>query len=208
MESKQVVTDILNEIQRLKAEGTTVVQIVPLQKYFEDIRDKVETSSDTSTPAIQFVLQEQNHVAASNLQSQKERGESEREMFRTVISYGGETIKAAILVNGGAAVAILAFLGSSKGVSLSRGVASFAADSAAYFVYGVLCGAIAVGSTYLTQYCYHREQYGHYGDQGLRSNSAFGRGARIFHAVTAVLVIGAYAVFARGAYLAWVTLRA
>jgi hypothetical protein len=129
-------------------------------------------------------------------------------MFRTVISHASETIKAAILVNGGAAVAILAFLGSSKGVSLSRGAASFATDSAAFFVYGVLCGAVAAGSTYLTQYCYHREQFGHYGDQGLRSNLAFGRIARIFHVVTASLVIGAYIVFARGACFAWVALRA
>jgi hypothetical protein len=201
MDSKQVVTDILTEIQRVKAEGATAVQIARLQEYLERFRDAIETTTETNAAKLQIVIQEQKDVAESNRQSQKERAESGREMFRTLITYGAEAMKAAILVNGGAAVALLAFLGSSKGISLARVPTFLLADAVLFLVGGVLCAAIAMATAYLTQFYYHQNQC-------VEPINVDGKMAPFFRYASMALVGSSYAVFAIGAWLAWLALKA
>jgi hypothetical protein len=200
MDSKQVVNDILTEIQRVKAEGTTEVQIARLQEYLERFRDVIDTPIEINAAKLQIVIQEKKDVAESNRQSQKERAESEREMFRTVITYGSEAMKAAILVNGGAAVALLAFLGSSKGISLARVPTSLLANAVLFLVGGVLCAAIAVATAYLTQFYYHQNQY-------VEPTNIDGKMAPFFRYVSMALIGSSYAVFAIGAWLAWLAFK-
>jgi hypothetical protein len=201
MESKQVVTKIISEIQRVKGQGITFVQITDLLEYLERVRDDIATSNDTNMPAFQAALQEKNHVAESNLQSQKERAESGREMFRTVITYGAEAMKAAILVNGGAAVALLAFLGSSKGISLARIPTFLLANAILFLAGGVLCAAIAMATSYLTQFYYHQNQY-------VEQINAKGKMAPFFRYLSLAFVVFSYGAFAGGAWLAWLALKA
>ena len=106
------------------------------------------------------------------------------EMFRSVIGYGNATLKSAMLINGGAAVALLAFIGN----IWVKGVNSDAVDSLtngiALFTFGVLAAALGTGGSYLTQYFY---------------NEGFQRTGIGFHIFSILIVLLAFALFGFGA---------
>jgi hypothetical protein len=76
------------------------------------------------------------------------------EMFRAGTTTGAETIKAAILINGGAAVAVLAFIGHLVAIHAPSAAVMNFAWPLALFVIGVLASALASGVTYLVHWCY------------------------------------------------------
>lgn len=74
------------------------------------------------------------------------------EVFKSVYEYGRLALNSAILVNGGASVAMLALLG-----SLVEAKAQFHAAllwALLCFAIGVFAGGVATGCTYLSQYHY------------------------------------------------------
>jgi hypothetical protein len=79
------------------------------------------------------------------------------EMFKSVIAASQVALKSAILINGGASVALLAFIGNLWSKGISNSVMLSLSRVMCIFVLGVFAGALACGSMYLTQYCYERE---------------------------------------------------
>ena len=74
------------------------------------------------------------------------------EMFRGIIAFGILALKSVILVNGAAAVALLAFLGHIWGTSdAALNVAVKAGESLGWFVAGTGAGVAAAGLAYITQ---------------------------------------------------------
>jgi len=76
-------------------------------------------------------------------------------MFRSAITAGQSAIKSSFLLNGGAAVALLAFIGHLATIDKSY-VATFA-SSLLPFAYGALAISITSGFTYLSQWLYASE---------------------------------------------------
>jgi hypothetical protein len=71
------------------------------------------------------------------------------ETYRSMISIGTEALKALQLINGGAIVAILAYLGqATDGVDVARRVA----DPLWFFVAGLVVATLSFLTTYFTQY--------------------------------------------------------
>jgi hypothetical protein len=104
-------------------------------------------------------------------------------MFGSILSYAENTLKSIILINGGASVALLAFIGNIIANDENVSLVSKFSLPLAFYVFGVLVGSIATGSSYVTQY-----KYLHVGQES---------GAR-WHIVTAILVLLAYVLFAAG----------
>lgn len=98
-------------------------------------------------------------------------------------------LKTAILINGGAAVALLAFLGSiwNSGAAQALSVARFP-ESMLAFVLGVLSAALATGTNYLASYASARATV-----------TVF----LVVNAVSIVLVTGSYTAFIVGGALAY-----
>lgn len=71
-------------------------------------------------------------------------------MIEGTLKLGSDALKVALLVNAGAAVALLSFIGTDAASPVRNGLA----DSMASFLLGVLCCAIGAGTAYLTQYCW------------------------------------------------------
>ena len=88
----------------------------------------------------------------------------QQEMFKSVIVASQVALKSAILINGGASVALLAFIGNLWSKGIGNSVMLSLSRIMCIFVLGVFSGALACGSMYLTQYCYEREwmKRGHY----------------------------------------------
>ncbi len=85
-------------------------------------------------------------------------------MFRSVIGAGRFALQSSILVNGGAAVAILAFIGSPWALEAKPTMIPGLADSLGTLAFGVLATVVAAGMTYIGQALYSEERtqtFGH-----------------------------------------------
>ncbi|MDZ7754658.1 MAG: hypothetical protein U5S82_24145 [Gammaproteobacteria bacterium] len=89
----------------------------------------------------QSSLEERKAIQASNL-----------EMFRSVITAGQNALRTALLMNGGAIVALLAFLG--KLTTENPGKLSAFSGSLMIFTVGVFLAGLTSGFTYLSQWFY------------------------------------------------------
>ncbi len=97
-------------------------------------------------------------LAAVEAAIDKASAEERLESFRIVNRSGELALQAAILVNGGAAVALLAFMGHLATEPRSVTAASAFASALGLFVGGVAAGAIGTGARYVTQFFYHAEK--------------------------------------------------
>ena len=111
-------------------------------------------------------------------------------LSKTTDIAGQAAMKSALLINGGAAVAILAFIGqifNSLGNCETIHSLKF---SMIFFVFGTLSSAIAFGTTYIAQLCWQ---------------SSKNRLGWIINHFSTVLVILSYLLFLCGSYTAWST---
>ena len=136
---------------------------------------------DDVNSRIEFERWKMEH--ASNLAKYDADNATRLETFRAVISSAHTALKAVVLINGGAAVALLAFAGSTFGQAENSLVVRYLLVSLGFFVVGVLLGGTASGFTYLAQYSYAWDQE-KVGDH--------------WRKIIIVLVIGAYVVFIVG----------
>ncbi len=134
-------------------------------------------------------LAKYNAENACNLAQYNAENARNLEMFKSVILAGQSALKSAILVNGGAAVALLAFIGNIWNKQTDVYVVEKLLVSMALFALGNLTGAVASGFTYLAQ-----RKYADGKDKG----------GNILNSVIIGLVIFSYLMFITGAALALV----
>lgn len=116
----------------------------------------------------------------------------ELENFRQILALGQNALRNTALINGGAAVALLAFSGN---VLRDGGDATAFAAAMGVFGLGVFVTVLAMGTTYISQYMYG-------GIESWHQNVA-----KLFHAITALLAIGAMAVFVIGVNMGYEGIR-
>ena len=121
--------------------------------------------------------------------TQAQRFEMEMGMIRAGLEFGLTALKAAMLINGAAAIAILAFLGALASGELEFVVVTRFARALLLFVLGTLIAAFSAGSGYLSQY--H--------SLGVPSGQPAKR-ARFFQKITIYLVLVAFLFFVLGVY--------
>ena len=131
--------------------------------------------------------QHKNQLAQYNAERAAELS-CDIEMFKSVIIAGQAALKSAILINGGATVALLAFIGSVFKVSQNSEVVTKLSHAMFCFVIGVLSGAVASSVVYIAQFVYAREKLclGH-----------------ILNGFSWVLVVLSYILFLTGVILAF-----
>lgn len=124
----------------------------------------------------------------SNLAQYAAENALNQEMFKSVILAGQTALKSCVIMNGGAAVALLAFIGSVWNKSTDIEVLKLLLISMILYVAGVLCGVVASGLTYLGQT--------KYAEQKMKSGN-------IIRGITISIVIISYLVFLAGSVLAF-----
>jgi hypothetical protein len=112
--------------------------------------------------------------------------------FQATVQSGQAALKSAFLINGGAAVALLAFIGNvwTKTQANVNGLGL----PLLLYVFGVLFPAVASGLTYLCQ-----DQYG----KSVKDDDHFARSARKINCVGITFVILSYFLFAIATFLAY-----
>ena len=84
-----------------------------------------------------------------SLEVWKTQVQSEATIYQNVNMQGQGAMKAAMLINGGAAVALLAFVGAAINKDIESCLLSSLCSSMLVYVVGTLLAAIATGTTYL-----------------------------------------------------------
>ncbi len=153
MTTKSFATELRDVIRSIRDEqGVSVIKSGNLIAYLEEI---INSPEEEITPAqmekykaeLQVWIKQNEAVQAAEL-----------EKVRSVILAGQNALKTAFLMNGGATVALLAFLGKLSDKHQDK-IAVFA-SALVVFVIGVLAITVASGLTYLSQWFYaHSEPW-------------------------------------------------
>ena len=176
MDAKDAIAHIRKALDEVLASGQQFVHVPTLLQFLFEVERDAPIASETRK------LQHE-----SNLTAYRAQHEASLEMFRSVLAAGKAALTASILVNGGASVALLAFLGNSWKANIGQ-PAQALVFAMVLFAAGVLAGAIASGLTYVTQFCYSRE---------------WARSGVGFHIGTIILVAISYVLFACGIVTAY-----
>lgn len=182
---------ILNDaIATAREANVTHVAIEDLERLTGEIKSQALESPEGVSATEASMEQYKAKLAALGSSLQHEH-EKKLEMLRSVIITGQNALKAALLINGGAAVALLAFVGGVWSNPNAAPLRLGLAYGLSLFVWGVLAAACASGATYLSQ-------AGFGGEFGPRSQS-IGRATRWLAVAS---VVGSYVLFG---WAAWQT---
>lgn len=146
MSVKTFALQLKKNINEIRSTGVEVIRCDDLAEYLENVA-KGPNDEPSAIELERLKADLQNWVEGN-----KHRHEQGLEMFRSVILSGQSAIRSAFLLNGGAAIAMLAFIG-----HLVREEPSYVAGFSAcllLFSFGVLAIALTAGLTYLSQWLY------------------------------------------------------
>jgi hypothetical protein len=161
MQAIEAITNIRAALDVVKGKGLAMVNISSLEEYLNALAQEATKLNATSAEAETQSHEYSTKKSATNIEVWKSQfayqATQDAEMFKSVIEAGQTALKSASLINGGAAVALLACLGSllakdppSEILAIVPGLAS-----ALYiFVFGVGFAGVATAIRYLSQAFY------------------------------------------------------
>jgi hypothetical protein len=189
MNAKAFASQLMETVKEIKGNKNDSIQCDNLIQYLDNF---VQTGpSEISQDQIEH-LKAQLQIM---VEREKSNHASDLEMFRSVIQSGQNALKTALLMNGGASVALLAFIGKLTEERQAH-IPAFT-NALTVFVLGVFCIVVASGSTYLSQWLYAAES-------GWKERAGFG-----FNLLSIILGLASYGLFiwamtkAHGAFLAF-----
>lgn len=188
MDAKDYAADMKLFFEDLKKEGIESVKIEDLINYLNNI-----IGSNDDLLMEQYVF-EQNKLEQHKWKQQLEYFyDIGLELARYLALSGQSTLKSLFLIHGGAAVALLAFIGHIAVVEPDK-ITKFA-PILIIFAGGVFLSAIASGTTYLCQFFAFQS----HSSEGKRGDNI----SIFFNVLTVVLCIFSYLVFAFGVCMAY-----
>lgn len=149
----QAIEDIREELRRAAEGGQKELSFETVY----EVLDVVERASRENVDAPIVVIEKFKHALNNDLNAQQDERrhthEWNVEQFRQVIALGQSAMKAGVVINGGAAVALLAFIGHMAAEAQAFRVLPFA-NSLWWFVMGVLASGVAFAASYVSQLGY------------------------------------------------------
>lgn len=143
MKATDLAEQLKEEIQGLAAQGQESIKIETLLNGL----DKFLTSPEDKDE--EFQIEKLKAYLQTQVEVEKYTHSANLEMFKSVIQTGQSAIKANMLLNGGAAVALLAFIG--KLADVNPTCIPLFALPLTVFVSGAFLATMVSGLTYLTQ---------------------------------------------------------
>ena len=174
MEPAQVIDNLKTALADVKGKGQDSVAIDALEEFLEALRSGAGQSLELRKLEYQRSLA---HYDAQNKHA--------IEMFKSVIDSGREALNALVLINGGAVVALLGFMGATKSKGLPQALGTALTLPLVQFGFGVLMGALGFGARYFSQAFF-----------SLKKRSA----GNSFSGATIIFAIVGYALFGWGIY--------
>lgn len=153
MEAIDVIDKLIQEINSFENEGNTSLNVRGLSDYLNQLRNEVSNSHDFDLET----LKAQNQI---NIETMKLNEAIRLESFRSTISSGMNAAKSCMLINGGASVALLAFIGNIWNKASLDIAAMLVSKGLLFFCSGVALAALCTGFTYLAQSAFTSSELG------------------------------------------------
>jgi len=178
------------DIQAAEDKGIKEIQLKNFKAYLKEIKDIVKEQEEKDALQTQRDLAFYAAKNTSRIEHYKARIKRISDGFNAVITIGQGALKSGALINGGACIAILAFIGNilTKDASMISGLST----ALCIFGFGVFFAAAASGSTYLAQANYETKKI---------------KRARLINNVTIAIVILSYASFLGGGLKSYLTIQ-
>ena len=156
MNSKQIIQQFQLAISEVKDANRKTIRISALENFLQMLESEIDANGEIAEKNLHARIAEFSAENERNIAQYNAEVSSNLEMFRSVIAAGQVAMRNMIIINGGACVAILAFVGGifDKNEPLARSLSS----ALLYFGTGVLTGGFVAGFTYLSQCAYHENQ--------------------------------------------------
>ena len=181
-------------IRDISDRGAESVSVSELRRLNAEIV-KMAAQSPSDASAGEAAMERYRGQLAADLEHYRGVNAHNLEMLRATISTGQSALRSALLINGAAAVAVLAFLGNAWAKDAPRQTLAGGAYGLSLFVWGVLAAATAIGATYVSQAGFG-DEFGRYSQK----IGALGRGLAI------LLVVASYALFSCAAWRTYLSL--
>lgn len=150
MKSSEIIEAFKSAINAAKEAGIKSISIDDLEEYSHSLEAEVKKKPN-DVAAGDATMEAYKANLNSWISSIQQNHERNLEMLRATIMTGQMALKSALLVNGGASVAMLAFAGNVWGENHLPLILGQLALSLFCFTLGVLVAAIATGLAYLSQ---------------------------------------------------------
>jgi hypothetical protein len=142
MELLEAIAKFKQDLVAVKDGGEAKVEIDRLTKYLDEMAAYASTSTEHRQMEHQSNLAQYNATIAFQVEN-----------FKAVIAAGKEAINAAIIINGGAVISLMAFMGNVAAKS-EKNFVHLLAFPLLLFGMGVFCGGIAFGTRFISQFLY------------------------------------------------------
>lgn len=148
--------ELLKAVQDMEASGHTQVPIHGIRAFVEqfDLDEEADLAESKAAADRAHQLQLETWKTRATIQSS-----TNLEMFKSVIEAGGSALRAGMIINGGAAIALLTFLGNALSRSNPEHPLSLAGVNTAmlWFFIGTACASFGYMFRYVCQFAYHEE---------------------------------------------------
>lgn len=191
MDARSLLREMEADIEAAEDEGVTEITLKKFKSYLEGFTEYVKEEEEKDALQTQRDLAFYEAKHATKIACYNARVNRISDGFQAVITIGQGALKSGALINGGACVAILAFIGNvvTKNTSMISGLSS----ALMIFGFGLLLAAVASGTTYLSQANFERKKP---------------KKAVLINNITIVIVILSYLSFLFGRLQSWRTIHA
>ncbi|MBY7910224.1 hypothetical protein KW420_10625 [Vibrio fluvialis] len=157
MKSKEVIQEVRKALGNTKQAGEKSVSIEAMDNFMAQLEKRAEQVGEFNKLEHERLLKEFEANNARNIAASQNMTSHNIEMFKSVITAGQAALKSSMIINGGAAAALLAFTGKIWTEGSTKLVTNALTHSILLFCIGVLLAAFATGTTYLSQFSYASE---------------------------------------------------
>lgn len=189
MNSTELLNHIEKDVNEAKRNGIEVIPIDNLLNYLSNIDVTVEADENEIT------LEGLKHQNSTQLEILRIENNFQIESFKAAITIGANACRTFLIVNGGAAIALLAFLGNIWNKNSSNEAATAVAAALMFFCVGVVLAGLCSGLAYFSQ-CLFAASY-----LGTKKIKLW-----LGHAINAIACLcgaGSLIVFAYGSFTAY-----
>lgn len=153
MDSNAIFELLINDLKDFKDKGNSEINLEILNTYLDKLKGEIGPHHDFSLETFKA-----QHLI--NIEEMKLNEAIRLESFRSTINVGMNAAKSCMLINGGASVALLAFIGNIWAKDSLDIAAMLVSKGLLIFCAGVFLAALCSGFTYLAQSSYTSSQLG------------------------------------------------
>ncbi len=157
MKALEVIQEVKRALDNTKKSGEVSVSIDAMDNFMDQLEKRAQRVGEFNQLEHDRLLKEFEAENARNIAYSQNMNAHSVEMFKSVITTGQAALKSSMIINGGAAAALLAFTGKIWNEGSTVQVTNALTHSILWFCSGLLIASFAAGTTYLSQFSYAKD---------------------------------------------------